>query len=199
MRWLVSSWIAVNSTRNFLHLNPYLLRYIYIVGSTSTARSWSFTQTFLNILYDSELAFGRSPRELLFSRTESEVSNATPLNKSAWPPVPTEMPEICHVIRQQRVQPVMRAYLYSDIFTVVAENRPPERVPTRDGSPLDISPPSETDSRPIFPSRFFSFSVSVSPLLFLSSFSFFFLFSTLTIFLAFIYLQQGNRRYLDTT
>lgn len=90
------------------------------------------------------------------SRSESEVSNATPLNKSARLPVPTEMPEFCHVIRQQRVQPVMLGPpLFSRIYSLLVKID--GRISTMRARQTDINrlQSSETDSRPNFSFLFY--------------------------------------------
>lgn len=96
------------------------------------------------------------------SRSESEVSNATPLNKSARLPVPTEMPEFCHVIRQQRVQPVMLGPpLFSRIYSLLVKID--GRISTMRARQTDINrlQSSETDSRPNFSFLFLPTNISL--------------------------------------
>lgn len=132
------------------------------------------------------------------SRSESEVSNATPLNKSARLPVPTEMPEFCHVIRQQRVQPVMLGPpLFSRIYSLLVKID--GRISTMRARQTDINrlQSSETDSRPNF-SFLFYLQTFLSFLFFVAcSYNLFFIF--LFFFSTFIIAQRyRSRRYLDT-
>lgn len=131
------------------------------------------------------------------SRSESEVSNATPLNKSARLPVPTEMPEFCHVIRQQRVQPVMLGPpLFSRIYSLLVKID--GRISTMRARQTDINrlQSSETDSRPNFSFLFLPTNISlflVFCYLFVQSvflFSFFFRVYNCS--------AIPSRRYLDT-
>lgn len=133
------------------------------------------------------------------SRSESEVSNATPLNKSARLPVPTEMPEFCHVIRQQRVQPVMLGPpLFSRIYSLLVKID--GRISTMRARQTDINRlrSSETDSRPNFSflfylQTFFSLSLVFCYLFIQSVFLFFFFF-----FHVYNCSAIPSRRYLDT-
>lgn len=131
------------------------------------------------------------------SRSESEVSNATPLNKSARLPVPTEMPEFCHVIRQQRVQPVMLGPpLFSRIYSLLVKID--GRISTMRARQTDINrlQSSETDLRPNF-SFLFYLQTFLSFLFFVTcSYNLFFFF----LFFFHVYNCSAipSRRYLDT-